>query len=204
MSTNRYYHTATLLPDGKVLVAGGAGIGTYNSAELFDPLTGSWSNTAPMSVIRLYHTATLLRDGRVLVAGGWNSPMGALSESELYDPATGTWSVVGSMTVPRENHTATLLADGMVLSAGGSSTNDVTSSAELFVPAPVLRASASGGKLTLTWVANTNTGNFHLQTASDFSGTNWADADDLVVTTNGISQANIPISRGAGFYRLKN
>ena len=204
LTTSRYQSTATLLPNGKVLIAGGDGIGTYDTAELFDPASGTWSPTGPMNVIRISHTATLLRDGRVLVAGGWNSPAGALSDTEIYDPATGTWSTSGNLVVSRFSHTATLLADGTVLAAGGTSTNDLTSSAEVFVPSPgpLLRTSASGGKLTLTW-ASSDAGTFHLQTAPDLSGTNWADANNLVVTTNGTSQASIPIGRGAGFYRLR-
>jgi hypothetical protein len=156
-----------------------------------------------MSVIRLGHTATLLRDGRVLVAGGWNSPDGSLSDTEIYNPATGKWSVTGSLAVVREHHAATLLADGTVLVAGGSATNGPTTSAEVFLPGPMLHASASGGNLTLSWNAS-DAASFHLQTASDLSGTNWADADNLVITTNGTSQATIPVGQGAGFYRLKN
>lgn len=204
MTTNRDYHTATLLTNGKVLIAGGGGSGTYSSAELFDPATSTWSAAAPMNVIRMQHTATLLRDGRVLVAGGFSpaAPQSCVSATEIYDPTSGTWSPSGNLVVARYFHTATLLTDGTVLVTGGATTNGVTSSAELFLPGPVLRASTSGGNLTLTWPA-TNGGAFHLQTASTFLSTNWADADDRVVTTNGMSQAVIPMNGAAGFYRLK-
>jgi hypothetical protein len=152
------------------------------------------------------HTATLLRDGRVLVAGGFNSPDGALSDSEIYDPSTGNWSPSGSLVVSRFSHTATLLADGTVLAAGGMSTNDVTSAAEVFLPpaslGPLFQSLVSGGKLTLTW-AVTNSGNCHLQAASDLSGTNWANLDNFVVTTNGMSRATVPMGGRAGFYRLR-
>src|SRR5207245_1127384 len=71
MSTARYSHTATLLPAGKVLVAGGFnGSGTLASAELYDPVAGAWSATGSMSTARDGHTATLLSTGKVLVAGG--------------------------------------------------------------------------------------------------------------------------------------
>ncbi len=88
MKRDRFGHTATLLADGRVLVAGGNSStdGISASAELFDPATGSWSLTTPMPTARYYHTATLLADGRVLVAGGYNPTSGYLARAELYDP----------------------------------------------------------------------------------------------------------------------
>ena len=94
LTTARYYHTATLLPNGKVLVAGGyhgTSDGPLASAELYDPATGTWSATGSLGTARIYHTATLLPNGKVLVAGGVASS-GSLASAELYDPATGTWS----------------------------------------------------------------------------------------------------------------
>jgi hypothetical protein len=206
MSTNRSQHTATLLPNGKVLVAGGGGSGTYSSAELFDPSSGIWSLTGPMNVIRLSHTATLLHDGRVLVAGGW-TPTGvpaAEADSELYDPATGTWSDAGSLPVPCFSHTATLLGDGSVLIAGGSSTGGVTNAAQVFIPSgPAINMSVAAGNLKFSWPA-TKLVSFHLQTIVDLSSNSWTDTDCVVSTTNGVSQATIPVGHGAsGFYRLK-
>ncbi len=116
MNVARWYHTATLLNNGKVLVAGGLdGSSATASAELYDPSTGTWSTTGSMAVARYKHTATLLNDGRVLVVGGGF----LLVSTELYDPSTGTWSTTGSMAVFRDNHTATLLNDGKVLVTGG-------------------------------------------------------------------------------------
>ncbi len=135
MSAEHAFHTATLLPDGKVLVTGN---GQY--AELYDPATGTWSPAAAMGMSREYHTATLLPDGRVLVAGGcidyctW-----ALSSAELYDPATGIWSPTGSMGAWRASHTLTLLPDGRVLAAGGYADlygNTLLASAEVYEPTP--------------------------------------------------------------------
>ncbi len=133
MTTARYVHTATLLTDGKVLVAGGiVSDEALSSAELYDPSTGTWSATGSMTTARLTHTATLLTDGRVLVAGGAVSgaSLPARATAELYDPSTGTWSATGSLTPSREDHTATLLADGKVLVAGGRGRG----SAELYDP----------------------------------------------------------------------
>ena len=86
MATARKYHSATLLPDGKVLVAGGYGSsGILASAELYDPASGTWSSTGSMATARTDHSATLLPGGKVLVAGGGNDS-GALASAELYDP----------------------------------------------------------------------------------------------------------------------
>ena len=128
-------HTATLLPGGKVLVAGGWGA-AHDSAELYDPATGSWSVTGSLNTPRMDHTATLLPNGKVLVAGGWNGE-DELKSAELYDPATGTWTSTGNLNVARDSHTATLLADGKVLIAGGYNGDDfseVEARAELYDP----------------------------------------------------------------------
>jgi galactose oxidase-like protein len=93
MTAARADHTATLLPDGTVLVAGGVPIPSDNpaSVELYDPHSGSWTATGPMYEGRDYHTATLLRDGKVLVAGGGEGSAGPqLASAELYDPGSGT------------------------------------------------------------------------------------------------------------------
>jgi len=93
MTGTRYTHTATLLPNGKVLVAGGG----WLLAELYDPATGAWTATGSMTDLRGAHTATLLPHGKVLVAGGYDN----LASAELYDPATGAWTATGSMTIVR-------------------------------------------------------------------------------------------------------
>jgi hypothetical protein len=137
MTETREGHTATLLPDGKVLVAGGTE--RRASAELYDPVSGTWSATGDMIEVRTSHTATLLPDGKVLVAGGIHSGHGgnALGSAELYDPIQGTWTATASMVTPRLLHTATLLPDGKVLVAGGNSSGTggvALASAELFDP----------------------------------------------------------------------
>ena len=123
--TAREWHTATLLPNRKVLVAAGGGYDGYPalaSAELYDPATGMWTATGSLATARWDHTATLLPNRQVLVAGGTNYTAGVLASAELYDPATGTWTATGSMTTARESHTATLLPNGQVLVAGGGTT----------------------------------------------------------------------------------
>ncbi|MBA2271432.1 MAG: hypothetical protein H0W20_12690 [Chthoniobacterales bacterium] len=121
MSTGRNFHTATLLRNGKVLVAGGGGGGNIGTAELYDPATGRWSPTGSLRRPRAFHTATLLPNGKVLIAGGTaNSGGSEQTSAELYDPATGTWTFTGSMNIGRGYHTATLLQNGKVLVTGGS------------------------------------------------------------------------------------
>ncbi len=133
LNEGRYDHTATLLPSGKVLVAGGLSAGAYiASAELYDPVTGNWSTTASLPAERAFHTATLLPNGKVLVAGG-RDLFSVFASAELYDPATGNWSSTGSLNTARGAHTATLLQNGTVLAAGGGNSSFL-SSAELYNP----------------------------------------------------------------------
>jgi len=129
LGAERNGHTATLLPDGKVLVAGGDSSGT--AAELFDPAAGTWSATGSLNSARARHTATLLPDGKVLVAGGLDGNF-TLASAELYDPVSGTWSATGSLGTERNGHTATLLPDGKVLVAGGQGNYNISASGELY------------------------------------------------------------------------
>src|SRR5207245_1853106 len=124
--------SATLLPTGKVLIAGGTlgasgGFATLSEAELYDPTTGTFTVTGPMTIPRNGHTATLLPTGNVLIAGGDN-----LASAELYDPATGTFTATGPMATVRSGHSAILLPTGKVLIAGGASGGTTFTSAELY------------------------------------------------------------------------
>ena len=145
MTSKRYLHTATLLPNGKVLIAGGIdGSGYTNTAELFDPASGTFTSLSPntMTSARDGHTATLLPNGKVLIAGGFDGSA-YLNTAELFDPASGTFTLLSLMSSARQGHTATLLGNGKVLIAGGNaitnpgpvSIDTPTNMAELFDPA---------------------------------------------------------------------
>ena len=126
MNHDRYRHTATLLPDGTVLVAGGGGF-SQNTSEIYDPQTKLWTDASNMNHTRSGHTATLLPNGTVLVAGGNDQ-----NTSEIYDPQTKLWVDASNMNHTRYRHTATLLPNGTVLVAGGGGNGQNTS--EIYNP----------------------------------------------------------------------
>ena len=113
--------TATLLQDGRVLVAGWDGGDTPRGTELYDPTTGIWSPTGRLIEVGIATTATLLRDGRVLATGVDENDY---VTSALYDPGTGQWTAAGKMVAMRGDGRATLLADGRVLLTASDSRND--------------------------------------------------------------------------------
>ncbi len=114
-----FAHSATLLPNGTVLVAGGQSNGAcFASAEIFDPSKNFWEGTGSLPITLSAHTATLMPDGRVLVTGGTYYE-GIRRECEIYDPSTGTWAAGPQLNTPHGIHTATLLKDGTLLVMGG-------------------------------------------------------------------------------------
>ena len=106
MNIARIYHSATLLPNGKVLVVGGTyGAGLAAAAELYDPVSNTWSSAGSLATARFHHTATVLANGKVLItAGAQGTP--TLASAELYDPLNNTWTSTGNLTTARAGHSA--------------------------------------------------------------------------------------------------
>jgi N-acetylneuraminic acid mutarotase len=129
LTTAREDHTASMLPDGRVLVTGGDADNdrtALTSAELYDPARGTWAAVARMRTARISHTATLVTASggpQVLIAGGNQKAQNQiLSSAETYDVTTDSWQLTGTMGMSRIGHTAVALASGQVLVAGGAST----------------------------------------------------------------------------------
>ncbi len=136
MTAARFQATATLLADGRVLIAGGLG-GDGNplsSAEIYDPNTGVFTAVSDMTTARAGAAAARLPNGQVLIAGGYDNSQ-YLDSAELFNPATGKFTTTGSMASAEGGLTATALNNGKVLVAGGfNATSEALSSAELYDP----------------------------------------------------------------------
>lgn len=148
MSEPRDGHTATLLPDGRVLIVGGWNLtGRSSTAELYDPQTSGFEYTGSLMAPRQGMTATLLKNGQVWIAGGDSARHTSQLTAERYDPAAKTFTPTGALNYGRTAHTATLLMDGRVLLVGGAAGNgEVLASAEIYDP--------KTGQFTLTGEAN--------------------------------------------------
>ena len=147
----RTFHTASLLPDGRVLVAGGTGRivlkegeeeplfrgnKDLNSAEIYDPKTDEWENAPDMAYKKQLAQAITLEDGRVMIIGG-RSGVSTLSSVEAYDPEENSWTELESMTQSRMSHSAVKLIDNRILVTGGMESvtmGDTLSSSEIYDP----------------------------------------------------------------------
>ncbi len=200
LHTGRRQHTATLLPNGKILVVGGrdsSGIGSYlASAELYDPNTKAWVYTSSLGEHPIAsHTATLLASGKVLVAGGVNNT-GEQSGCYLYNQDTG-WSQIASLLTARTDHTATLLPDGRVLVVGGANMNSnphYLDSSEIYDPNLPTPTWQDGGSLAVARQSHTATlllngqvlvagglnNNYAAEASAEiYNGSDWASAGQL-------------------------
>lgn len=185
MSTTRQHHTATLLPNKKILITGGLDTNgaVLASAELYDPASGTFTPTGSMNTARGLHTATLLSTGLVLVAGGVDANGQPLASAELFDPASGTFTATGNLNSARYYHTATLLGNHKVLIVGGTSDNaNGQTSVELFDPA--------SGTFTVTGSLNVAR-YFHTATLLN---------DGTVLVAGGQSISQIPLASAELFH----
>ena len=197
MESPRFEHTATLLPDGKVLIVGGqgpvqGGIGALATTELYDPAANAFVHSNDLGEARANHTAALLGDGSVLVTGGAGGPASDVSvaTAELFDPRQGSWSRVAPMAESRTGHTATVLADGKVLVAGGESVSRgqrrSLTSAEVYDPAE--RTWRSAGQMSCP--------------RSEQAAVRVGDGSVLVVAGDAAFPGQAPIAQScAGIYR---
>jgi len=134
---------ATLLPDGTVLIAGGATCSDepapMKSLEIFDAKTATFHTAGELTVPRFDLSETLLQNGKVLIAQGYDAAHTAVARTELYNPATSAVEYGGSMVTPRCFASQTKLADGVVLFAGGIRCDDpehaAIKAAEIYDPA---------------------------------------------------------------------
>lgn len=136
LAVPRTFHTATLLPDGRVVIAGGIDLRTRavsSALEIYDPATGRFSGAPNMGVSRVLHTATLLENGTVAVAGGEGSFSRPFTV-EVFDPASSQFVVSTIAPRSRTGHTATLLGDGRILMAGGGIDGANYSQSRTFTP----------------------------------------------------------------------
>ena len=144
MSAARMAHTATTMASGKVLVAGGYGTGgtVLSSAEIYDPITNTWSATWAMANTRYMHRAARISTtGDVVVAGGWGNCVaggGYCSKAEYFKETDG-WHTAGTMTTSRALHGFTVTQDTSgneaVLASGGNNAGGAVIQAELYRPA---------------------------------------------------------------------
>ncbi len=209
LTTARATHTATLLPNGKVLITGGTGNGLQPlaSAELYDPSTGMFTPTGSMTTARTWgHTATLLANGKVLIAGGTNSltTYAPLTSAELYDPSTGMFTLTGSMPTAQVTDGAALLQDGRVFVAGDSNAAIYDPASGTFAQAgayvdaaPVLWSTVNlllDGRVLLTGCAvqctvgatelfDTKSGTF--STTGPMTGYTWGNVNTATLLTDG-------------------
>jgi len=142
MNAQREGHTATLLPNETVAMAGGKYVGVLTaSVDLFDPATNGFRATANLSLPRAFHTATLLANGDLIFAGG----AGTSTLIERFHFTNGNVSVTsaGNLAIPRFGHLATLLADGRILFAGGG--GDDGAFAEVFNLETGISSPVAGG-----------------------------------------------------------
>ena len=158
MTSPRAFHTATLLQDGKVLIAGGVGVDgntALNTVEIFDPAANTFTPISNMNQSRFFHTSNLLSNGRVLIAGGIDFL--SLKSTEIFNPQAGTFTFGPEMNMPRVHHASTRLNDGRILLVNGLVIGSIMS-VDIYNPASNIFASATSSAeqlgLSVTTLSN--------------------------------------------------
>ena len=179
LGTARTSHSANLLGNGKVLVAGGradtgSGIAQVNSAELYDPAAGTFAATESMGAARGSHRSVVLTNGKVLVTGGFNNTAGMmtwLDTVEVYDPLAGSFSPTGSMATVRSSHAAILLPNGKVLVLGGlNGPSTPIATAEIYDPGTGMFSATGSMAVARGFTTATLLGNGKVLVAGGFDG----------------------------------
>lgn len=201
--TKRYSHTATLLPNDKVLLVGGFnGTNALDTIKLYDSSTGDVSNGPNLGSARYDHTATLLQNGKVLIVGGRNKT-DVLNTKELYDPDTNTISTIPNPSDPsiniRTNHTATLLSNGKVFIAGGceSISGNAMNSVEIYDPSSEGVTSINMTQARCSHTATLLTdGKVLVVGGTDESGSNLPSAEVFDPSANSFSYTTLSLNEG--------
>jgi N-acetylneuraminic acid mutarotase len=208
MTIPRSSHTATLLPDGRVLVAGGlqaAGGPVQNSAEIYNPRTNAWSAAANnMTSARFGHTATLLPNGMVLLAGGQSGVGGTLTDTcDLFNPSDNKFYRTGDLALARTAHTATLLYNGKVFVAGGSLINGFTVSTELYDHLTGIWNPGPSLNMRRAFHSATALGNRKVLISGGFNGQNYKECYGFLETTEIYDPVAESISPGTAMQERK-
>jgi hypothetical protein len=217
--TPRGGHTANLLNNGTVLIAGGNTANTVvtGRAEIFNPATGTFLATGNLATPRTAHSSTLLNDGTVLIAGGGlfvASPLMAvaISSNEIYNPTSGTFGSAASLNTARLAHTATLLSNGSVLATGGESLVTITStsylsSAEVFVPGTFtppslvsIKVAPSNSSISSAATQRfTATGTFSDNSTQTLASVTWTSSNSAVASiSNDITNPGVAVGVATG------
>ena len=210
MNAARFRQTSTLLPHGKVLIAGGENNGrSLAGAEIYDPFLQRFDWASPMQQPRAGHAAVLLMDGRVLITGGYEGNTQKVTASaEIFDPGTRQFSPTAPMSTPRWGHTATLLSTGRVLVAGGNDGRQALASAETFDPSTGKFTPAQGMSVArtlhtasvlpsgLVLIAGGSDGNAGLKSAEFFDPVTGAFSRTADMSQARASQSAVVLGRG--------
>jgi hypothetical protein len=199
--TARTNHTATLLSNGKVLVAGGIAPYSINSAEIYDPVAKRWTATGNLNVARNSHAATLLPSGQVLVVGGLGPSNVPQNTAEFYDPTTGAWTQTPNMSTAHGSPSLALLPNGLVLVAGGDSTGKVCElydpSANTWTTTGSLNAGHQGDPTTTLLTGSVLIASKNPEIYNPMSGT-WRTASTPGFAVTGATATLLPVTSLSG------